>query len=84
MAPEHFLHPPVQVEDLGPTELARRAEVSLPTARKFLREPELEIIATFAQKIGPGLEVWGAFMADVRKLAALKKYSGIAIRITEK
>lgn len=71
-------------ETVGITELARRAEVSLATARKFLRAPELQIIATFAQPIGTGLETWDAFLSDVRKLAGLKKYSGIAIRITEK
>jgi hypothetical protein len=74
--------PPGQT--VGPTELARKADVSVATARHFLREPELELVATFAQPIGPGLETWDAFMADVRKLAGLKKYAGIAIRITEK
>lgn len=69
---------------VGPTELARKAEVSIATARQFLREPELQIVATYAQPIGPGLQTWDAFLADVRKLAGLKKYAGIAIRITEK
>lgn len=74
--------PPGQT--LGATELARRAGVTLVTARHFLRQPDLEVTATFAQPIGPGLETWTAFIADVHKLAGLKKYSGIAIRITEK
>jgi hypothetical protein len=72
--------------EVGITELARKADVSLSTARQFLRKPELEVVATFAQPIAPGpsLETWNEFMADVRKLAGSKKYSDIAIRITEK
>lgn len=64
--------------------LAREAQVSRTTARQFLREPRLRAIATFGGTVGPDLENWDNFLADLRTLAARKKYSGISIEITEK
>ncbi|CAL9677563.1 hypothetical protein SUDANB95_07888 (plasmid) [Actinosynnema sp. ALI-1.44] len=71
-------------EEVGVTELARRARVSLATARDFLRAPRLRLVAAFTGPFGPDIERWDRFAAAVRELAESGEFADLPIEFAEK
>jgi hypothetical protein len=68
----------------NPAALARQTGVGVTTARKFLREPGLRVVAIWLGPVGPDLPRWPQFVAAIETVARRTRFAELPIVLAQR